>query len=980
MKIGLLSFADCNNYGDQYFAPISRSELATYLPQAEIALLSPTGSPVEGDEYTAYDPKQIDGQYDALLLVGGEVVHTEDQLFLEIYTQQGLTSYLERPTDLVFGSAILDIPYKAWVSTGISGSIISPVAANRLVEVLPELNRVMLRGVLARDNLDAMVGRNLETDVVPDLGWLIPDYCNAEAVRWPELAELVGLKQPYMIFHTFPNIVENPADLEFIIATLKKVQQETGLQIVLLPITHYQHDSELLAQLNQQAGNSFCLVPKGLKRDEIAQILLHTTISVTSSLHGSITALAAGIPAGVIHPGETKFSDVFGSQHRLHFLKRDWSGLYTMIMELLREPHEPLVTYAELQRQRLLVMFSNLAEEIKNAVAGQSKYPYRRQFDPENNTYRRNDWLHTANLNHFLHDELALRTRQLAEKNEQLRGLKARTDNGADFPTGNLSKTAKLYWLQQQLAEAKAANQDLSTQLQSLKTDFEALQDTKTVRLTRNLSVLSTVVKHLVKAPFEEKIQGVLDQPTPGSITGLQLKVSGWAASTTGHIRAVEVYLDSIHLGAAFFGIERSEVLASRPLQLERFCGYSGLFTISSRQFKPGAKTLQVTVTDSKGNTRQFKQPVIFNPALGLSGKNQTFMDSTFPYKTPQSPAASVPSLKSEVKAVANGLDKIKSLKLNRIDEVKIYVAGAGNEFILDIARIFQYGFRENDMAAEILVDHIPELNPAKTCLQLVVAPHEFYPLFLEKQLEGREIEHVSRNVCMLNVEQPGSKWFNLAFEKATHARKIWDINLDGVAEFKRRGLEAYYAPLGYAPSLESEGNSNGITSDLSGESIDLLFLGSTSPRRQDFLAEHADFFNRYKSRLILSRVDTPRLAGTPGYISGPERARLMKQARLLLNIHLDTRPYFEWHRTLLALANRCLFVTEPARGYAPLVNGQHIILAETTSLVDVCRFYLDNEPARLEITDRAYQLAREKLDAGVMYRSLLVGKTAVIK
>ena len=70
MKIGLLSFADCNNYGDQYFAPICRAELAAYLPQAEFDLITPTGTPVEGDTYIAYEPAKIDGQYAALLVVG----------------------------------------------------------------------------------------------------------------------------------------------------------------------------------------------------------------------------------------------------------------------------------------------------------------------------------------------------------------------------------------------------------------------------------------------------------------------------------------------------------------------------------------------------------------------------------------------------------------------------------------------------------------------------------------------------------------------------------------------------------------------------------------------------------------------------------------------------------------------------------------------------------------------------------------------
>lgn len=51
----------------------------------------------------------------------------------------------------------------------------------------------MLRGVRARDSLDALVGCNLSTEVVPDLGWLIPAYRNAASIEWPELAGRVGI-------------------------------------------------------------------------------------------------------------------------------------------------------------------------------------------------------------------------------------------------------------------------------------------------------------------------------------------------------------------------------------------------------------------------------------------------------------------------------------------------------------------------------------------------------------------------------------------------------------------------------------------------------------------------------------------------------------------------------------------------------------------------------------------------------------------
>ncbi len=145
-----------------------------------------------------------------------------------------------------------------------------------------------------------------------------------------------------------------------------------------------------------------------------------------------------------------------------------------------------------------------------------------------------------------------------------------------------------------------------------------------------------------------------------------------------------------------------------------------------------------------------------------------------------------------------------RSRSLAQIQEVKLFVAGSGNIFTQDIARIFQYGFAKNGLPAEILIDQLPEVSAGLNCLQLVIASHEFYPLFLEKELGQAAIKQITQAVYPHNVEQPDSQWFNLTQKIAEHAAGIWDINQQRVAEFGRRGLTAAYTPIGYAPFLEA--------------------------------------------------------------------------------------------------------------------------------------------------------------------------------
>jgi hypothetical protein len=1010
MKVGLLSFADCNNYGDKYFAPIFKSQLLNYLPEAEFVLITPTGVTLEGERYSDYDPAVLEEQLDALLLVGGEVAHTEDILFSELYARQGLTTRMAHPTDLVFGSPYLNIAYKAWLSTGISSSISSTDSAQKLSQVIPLLHRVMLRGVLARDNLDALTGRNLYTEVVPDLGWLIP-FHKESAPPSPDSSPIPSQfdpGRPYLIFHTFPAMASDPAELERIAATLLKLQADSGLAVVLLPITYYTGDNELLIKLNQAANGEFFVMPGGMSRADTTRVIVGATISITSSLHGAITSLAAGIPAGVVHSGETKFYDLFGMQQRFRFFRREWSSLYNLGIDLLNEPREPLLRYASEQRKRLEVMFKQVAGEIRMAQTHPPEYPYRSQFDDNVKSFRRNEWVHASNLNELLRAELAGKNLQVQAKTAEALSLNSLVEKSLEknvlpevlsqYSTkfeaffNNLETSLNQIHLQKQqeldssyqaIIEHQASEiEDLKQKLQNLKKEYQAvssqaeewkaqfkgLQNTRTVRVTRNLKILTNTFRQIAKVPFEEIILGELDPPQLEILTVPYLRVLGWAASSQGEIKTVEVFLEGVSLGEAYYGLERPEIILARPLQLERHCGFAGQFKLDLDQFSPGSSLLRVSITDSKGNNRQVSSSIVLPAEMFGTTKSAGSILLTPDASSDFTPKASK-QIRPKGKLISSG--SRRPVSFDRLEEVKLFVAGAGNSFMLDIARIFQFGFRKLGLSAEILVDQVPSLLPGAHCLQLVVAPHEFYPLFIDKKFGETAAKQLTQAVFLLNVEQPHSQWFEQTFKIARYAAGIWDINQQGVAEFKRRGLHADYAPLGYAPFLEAKAGSRAEvhTAD---KPVDILFLGSSSKRREKILAANSNFLNRYNCHLVLSQVNHPRLSTTPGYVNEEERAGLVRNSAILLNLHFGKQAYFEWHRALIAFSNRCLFITEPCDSFSPLVEGKHFILAESNEITDVCQHYLEDKTARQAIVEEAYHFVTTTLDAAEVCRFLL--------
>jgi Glycosyl transferase family 2 len=290
------------------------------------------------------------------------------------------------------------------------------------------------------------------------------------------------------------------------------------------------------------------------------------------------------------------------------------------------------------------------------------------------------------------------------------------------------------------------------------------------------------------------------------------------------------------------------------------------------------------------------------------------------------------------------------------LTSVTLLVASAGNEFMLQIASLFRQGFLEAGTSCDILVDRVPE-DCHDGRAQIIVAPHEYVPLFLLGSLRAGRLAGVLGQTYVLNVEQPGSQWFEIAWEYGRQARGVFDISGEGVREFRRRGADAHHAPIGYASILESA-----CPAAHRNRPIDVLFIGHSSKRRDEFFARHAAVFGRLNCHLLFSDVAVPRHASTPGYAAGDRRLTLLGSSKILLNIHASDRTYFETHRAMLGLANSCLFVSETSRHTAPLVNGEHFIMAALDGLPDLCQRYANDVSALESLAVSGHRFAKQRM------------------
>ncbi len=283
---------------------------------------------------------------------------------------------------------------------------------------------------------------------------------------------------------------------------------------------------------------------------------------------------------------------------------------------------------------------------------------------------------------------------------------------------------------------------------------------------------------------------------------------------------------------------------------------------------------------------------------------------------------------------------------------------------MVDIASTLAEGMRAEGVPCELVPDGIPTPADAAT-LQVVVAPHEYFPLFLQQRLLGEEFERAIAATHLLNVEQPGSMWFERTWNYARLSRGVFDISAEGAAEFRRRGIEATHTPLGIVSAPQT-------LPIASARPIDILFLGHTSPRREQFFAEHASVFSSLESRLLFVDVARPRGLSTPGYVSAQPRSSLLSRSKILINIHSADRFYFEAHRALMALSHGCVLVSETSEGTDPLVNGTHFVMAPLSQLAEECRRLID-DPDRLSAIAQAGQtLAHTRLTMADSCRTMI--------
>lgn len=279
--------------------------------------------------------------------------------------------------------------------------------------------------------------------------------------------------------------------------------------------------------------------------------------------------------------------------------------------------------------------------------------------------------------------------------------------------------------------------------------------------------------------------------------------------------------------------------------------------------------------------------------------------------------------------------------------EFAFVMAKRQNHFFVDLVAALRYELDKIGVSSFVSTDGFPP--PRAGLVSVLFPPHEYF--VLEKEVPPREVLARTIFIC---AEQPGTGHFDQNVELAPAAGALFDLNQQSVREFAMRGIEAQHLPLGYSGFWDRGW-------DDSERDVDLVFLGASTERRLRYLAGYTPVLSRHRTKLIITDNSGPNSKGLANFLVGEEKLALLRRSKVLINIHQDRTPYFEWQRVVESVHCGCVVVSEHSTDFEPLVPGVHFLSGLPGSLALLAEELLEDDTMRVSMQQQALSCLREQ-------------------
>jgi hypothetical protein len=289
--------------------------------------------------------------------------------------------------------------------------------------------------------------------------------------------------------------------------------------------------------------------------------------------------------------------------------------------------------------------------------------------------------------------------------------------------------------------------------------------------------------------------------------------------------------------------------------------------------------------------------------------------------------------------------------------EICFVLAEGQNRFFVELIDAIRVELDDAGVPSSVHVGAFPEHRPG--IVTVLVPPHEYFAL--TEPDDRPTAEQLARTV-MICAEQPGTWFFDRDVELGASAGAVLDIHSHSIRHFHTQGVKAEHFALGWtrawchAQGLESE-NEPATARD-----VDVLHLGINSARRGRVVSGYGRQLEPWRAHLQFGDDHRPLAGQAVNAVFDDRKWRLLARSRVLLNIHVDDRPYFEWLRIVQAICNGTYVVTEHSDGIEPLIAGEHLTVGSAESLGLLMQPLLEDESERLWRARAAYHFLKREL------------------
>lgn len=317
---------------------------------------------------------------------------------------------------------------------------------------------------------------------------------------------------------------------------------------------------------------------------------------------------------------------------------------------------------------------------------------------------------------------------------------------------------------------------------------------------------------------------------------------------------------------------------------------------------------------------------------------------------------------------------------VGRGQRIAVHVSSEGNDFFHEMAQVIAAGFSACGADARVLDENAPPAPDAEH--EIVVAPHEFFLLGSGPRRLTRDF--LARAHLWI-AEQPGSEFFAMCMWFARFARMVLDVNPLCSLAWAEMGFRARAFPLGYLDGFaefEDHAELGGewlrysqpravrdyagsVDDPLTDRPIDVFCNAVLTRRRERFFARNAAIFGDLRCALFLPSPSTPISAKLASALQARDATALAQRSKIVLNVHRDETPYFEWHRIMVRGAwQKALVVSEPCLPVPGFEPGVHYIEATARELPQKLLWLLRTAEGRATaeaVRKRAYETFVER-------------------